>query len=668
MAGIIINKYGQYVTILVIIISQIALVGNVKADSQGYSFDYHGRIIHRIDVANNIGIQQFDFKFDSKNIPHILFIRGYKLWYGVYNNSDLWNIQTIGGANNYNAASFILDNKGQPHVCCLANGSLYYGFLNGNSWTIDNVDTGVQYCTNIALLNNNPVFVYNKPDNSGNRIIVTLKNGSNWNKTVVDYINDVNGVIGLGSLAIDKIGMIHVVYTISNVSVQELKYSTILDNNISRQVIDTSVYSPVLSIDKYNYVHLIYCRKNYTGTYLYYLINNGIGWQKEFVTNGVPMWAVSISLNNTLSPYICFASSDKIYYFFRDINDWIEESIDVPGQPGVVYEARMTSNNNGDIYFCYFNHYSLWLEYVGLQSNVSKPTFSIDFASIKSIYSQTILIPTKTVKPGGGQTQGEITASNNTMNITLAIPNVGNAFIEIDPLGEHTYTIPGLSYNYLGVNLGIEMMVKGFISCNITVSGKGNSTTTSLEWDTPGSKFVTVASSSDSVNGDSISLTLRDIKYILWLEVIASGNVTGVGHKEVTLIDYHKLGEILGKPSSITGTINVQNESTISMPDNLLYYIIPIVIIVIVIFVVIVLLIKSTKQETEPIVQQPEKMYQQPNPSSQFINHPMQDPNISLSYKLAQANSLVLCPYCNNSLTWVNQYHRWFCPYCGRYI
>ena len=194
--------------------------------------------------------------------------------------------------------------------------------------------------------------------------------------------------------------------------------------------------------------------------------------------------------------------------------------------------------------------------------NSENVSFNLDFTYVTATYSPTISIPTKNVEPNGGSTNAEINANAGMMTITLTVPNVGSADLDINPLGEHSYDVPGLYYDYGVAQFGIELYVKGTITGNPVVTGSGNTTTGMLMWDSSGSKTVQITSSSDSQDGDTITLTLDDIEYSLWIKVTASGDIdipfVGTEHKEFTLIDYQKLGSIQGNPSSVSGTIYVK--------------------------------------------------------------------------------------------------------------
>ena len=189
-------------------------------------------------------------------------------------------------------------------------------------------------------------------------------------------------------------------------------------------------------------------------------------------------------------------------------------------------------------------------------------SFNLDFNYITADYSPIISIPTKNIEPGGGSTDAEINLDSKTMTITLTVPGVGSADLDIDPLGEHSYNVPGLYYNYGIAQFGIELYVKGTITGNTIVNGSGNGTTGALIWDSSGSKTVHITSSPNSTDGDTINLTLDDIEYSMWIKITASGEVLGA-HKEITILDYQKLGSIQGDPPSVTGVIYIKHQESV---------------------------------------------------------------------------------------------------------
>lgn len=182
-------------------------------------------------------------------------------------------------------------------------------------------------------------------------------------------------------------------------------------------------------------------------------------------------------------------------------------------------------------------------------------SFDLDFTYVTATYTPSISVSDGGVEPGKSTTVGT-SLSGKTMTISLDVPGVGTASMDIDPLTEKSYPVPGLYYDYMLVKLGLTLTTKGTVEGQLRVEGNGTLDKTSITWSSPGTHSITLNTTSEAKEGQIIDVSLRNIKYTLYISVKAEGEVLGQ-HAEITLIDYVRLGSIVGSPSSVSGTYRV---------------------------------------------------------------------------------------------------------------
>jgi hypothetical protein len=221
------------------------------------------------------------------------------------------------------------------------------------------------------------------------------------------------------------------------------------------------------------------------------------------------------------------------------------------------------------------------------------------------------------------------------MTILLNVPNVGQASMQIDPLGEKSYNVPGLYYDYLLVKLGLVLNTKGTISGQVSATGQGALDKSSLEWADSGTRSVTLAASAEAKIGDEITLHLSNIKYNLYIEVKAVGQVLGK-HYETVLIPYTNVGSVAGNPSAISSSYKIGK--TASQITRLL---LPILFGIVII--VIAVAITSFALRKRP-------------------GSPKQSP---LYPTLPHIRS---CPYCGQMAVYNAQYNKYYCGRCRKHL
>jgi len=182
-------------------------------------------------------------------------------------------------------------------------------------------------------------------------------------------------------------------------------------------------------------------------------------------------------------------------------------------------------------------------------------SFDLDSSYVSATLAASITVPDGTVELGKS-TPMEISITANRMTISLSVPNVGTASVDIDPFANQSYPIPGLYHDYGLVKLGLTLRTKGTIEGQLYVEGNGTLDKTSLTWTGTGTQSVTLNTTAGAKEGQSIDVFLQNVKYALYVGVKAEGEVLGQP-VEVDLIAYSRLGSIVGSPSSVSGTYEV---------------------------------------------------------------------------------------------------------------
>lgn len=275
------------------------------------------------------------------------------------------------------------------------------------------------------------------------------------------------------------------------------------------------------------------------------------------------------------------------------------------------------------------NTQSILLTVQAAPANVS---FNLDLNYVKGIFSSDIHVPAGSVEPGKSIALG-ISVKPQKMTITLTVPNVGQKSMQIDPLGERSYNVPGLFYNYMLVKLGIVLYTKGTITGQLSTTSQGSLDKTFLEWEASDTKSTTLTASPEAQKDDTITVTLSNIKYNLYIEVKAVGEVLGE-HYETVLIPYTKVGSVLGTPSTISSSYKIGKAPYLGGK-----FLLPIMIgvPVAIAIVTIVFALKRFNLKKRP----------QTSPISPRIKS---------------------CPYCGQITLYNTQYKKYYCNRCKKYV
>jgi hypothetical protein len=261
-------------------------------------------------------------------------------------------------------------------------------------------------------------------------------------------------------------------------------------------------------------------------------------------------------------------------------------------------------------------------------------SFNLYLNYVEGTLSSDINIPTGSVEPGKSVAIG-ISANSEEMIILLNVPNVGQASMQIESLGERSYNVPGLYYDYMLVKLGLVLNAKGTITGHISATGQGAVDKSSLEWAGSGTRSVTLTAAAEAKIGDEITLHLSNIEYNLYIEVKAVGQVLGNYH-EAVLVPYTNVGSVTGNPSALSSSYRIGKTGS-----QIAQFLLPISFgIIIIVIAVATISFASRKRLGSP---------KQP-PLHPTFPH------------------LKSCPYCGQIAMYNAQYNTYYCSRCRRYL
>jgi hypothetical protein len=187
----------------------------------------------------------------------------------------------------------------------------------------------------------------------------------------------------------------------------------------------------------------------------------------------------------------------------------------------------------------------------------SNVTFSVSYGWISGSFDSSIDIPSATILPSENKSLSCLLTSNK-MTLALDIPNIGSTSLQVDPLGQHDYPIPVLSYNVVLGSVGLVLTLEGSIQGKLSADGNGTLNTNNLEWLNSGSQNAILRAPLDAKEGDKIQVTLDNIEYVISAGVKAEGDVLGQ-HIEQVIIANVPLGSVSGTPPSVTGSFTIVN-------------------------------------------------------------------------------------------------------------
>jgi hypothetical protein len=123
--------------------------------------------------------------------------------------------------------------------------------------------------------------------------------------------------------------------------------------------------------------------------------------------------------------------------------------------------------------------------------------------------------------------------------------------------------VPGLTYGYLGAQLGVYVSVQTAITANCTNSGGGIGCSGALTWSAPGERNFTVTAAALATPGSALTVTVSSIAYTVSLNVTAGGTLPFLGRVLVPILPLLPLGSFLGTPSAVSDSYVVTPPPTI---------------------------------------------------------------------------------------------------------
>lgn len=173
--------------------------------------------------------------------------------------------------------------------------------------------------------------------------------------------------------------------------------------------------------------------------------------------------------------------------------------------------------------------------------------------------------------PTLGLTGGSVTAGQN-VNATATLDAPPSAELNIiydgkqvslpfNPLGSlYEAPIPGLSYSYLGVQLGLFLNTSGTVLGSTAVAGPASDASPGISWTGSASDAVHLSIWSNASGGSTITWSVENIEYGLSLGIDAVGTVLGIGIT-IPLIDFGSVGVFPSYPSSASATYTLPSNS-----------------------------------------------------------------------------------------------------------
>jgi PKD domain-containing protein len=194
---------------------------------------------------------------------------------------------------------------------------------------------------------------------------------------------------------------------------------------------------------------------------------------------------------------------------------------------------------------------------------VAQDVFSLGFQPIAS-FGLTWVGLTVSFAANVTLSGGEIDAGTNlTGSSSIQIPQFANltltllgnsTSISLPTMGNHSIGIPGVSFQYLGVNFGLNVVVASALTANGVVSPPAGGGSGAEVWSSAGSytQHFTVAAPAGASPGTKIDSSLNNISYALSFGLAAEGVVPILGDQVLNLVNFGALPIGHGSISSVS--------------------------------------------------------------------------------------------------------------------
>jgi len=201
-----------------------------------------------------------------------------------------------------------------------------------------------------------------------------------------------------------------------------------------------------------------------------------------------------------------------------------------------------------------------------LDSTSTAIQFSLSLIHVGS-FSISLGFPSTLALSGGSVSAGQNVTASAALSVpaqaTLNISYLGTPVaLPINPLGSHyDIAVPGLGYNYLGVELGLFLNLSGAVVASSNVSGPASGSATEFSWTNSGAQTHYISVTTSASDGSSVVWTLDGIKYGLSLGIDAIGSVLGFG-VSIPLVSFGSLGLFPGVPPTASSSYSLPTPST----------------------------------------------------------------------------------------------------------
>lgn len=245
-----------------------------------------------------------------------------------------WTVETVDTSGlNGGDSSLALDSGGNPHVGYIdsTNCLLKYAMKNGNTWSIETVDKGIQDLSLRLDAHGNPRIAYY----TGSRLKYAARNGNAWAIEVVDNADTVGRD---PSLALDSNGNPRISYC--DLTNGDLKYAEKRGSDWVIETVDHSknvILGTSIALDNDGNPHISYLQSdimfNDPDIRLKYAVKNGENWVIETVEQGNNRQDSSLALDRNGNPHIGYYGGNLNYATKKDGTWVIDNTQFYPSSP-----------------------------------------------------------------------------------------------------------------------------------------------------------------------------------------------------------------------------------------------------------------------------------------------------------------------------------------------
>lgn len=279
-----------------------------------------------------------------------------------------WSVTVIDTVSTGPHTSLLIASNGTTYVSYLddSKGLVKLATLTGTGWSTEIVDGPGSFSGDTSLgldSAGNLHLVYFDALSSVVRYGTRPAHGGSWNLSALDRgLSD-----GFNRLAVDRFGVVHVVYVLDNGS---LRYAYKTDGFWVREYVDPSVLIAryvSIAVDRNGRPHLAY----YGNGKLRYASTSGVSWSIEIVDpRDYVGWFASIAIDLSGFPHIAYydSVSHSLNHAVRFGTSWSRDVIDASGDAG--WDISVVTGPDDVIRVAYYARIPADLRYAELRSGV----------------------------------------------------------------------------------------------------------------------------------------------------------------------------------------------------------------------------------------------------------------------------------------------------------